>query len=122
MLPPVEQYEAAVEWWRLLWQKIPSEGWISPFYNNPDQDGNPIFSAWSPTERRVIRVLQLSNRPRDEDEDDDVHLDFWWDVFGDDVQELIVCCDGLDAEEVDFVRSLIERWVSGNLAFGSEIR
>lgn len=55
-----------LEWeatWIALWESIDpairlAGGWQQPWMNNPLHDCNPIFTAWSPTQKRGIRVIQ----------------------------------------------------------------
>lgn len=112
-------YEKAVAWWQLLWTKIRQEGWETPFYNTSCQDGNPIFSAVNPVENRAVRVIQVADEPRDEDEDDSSQLEFWWDVFDNRVRELVVWVV-LTEDTAVSVEKAIAAWVGGDLVFGSQ--
>ena len=57
------------EWeatWVALWESIDpairaAGDWKQPWFDNPLHDGNPIFTAWSPTQRRGIRVIQYED-------------------------------------------------------------
>ncbi len=113
------QYAAAEDYWRQLWDELMGragqrEGWIRPWlqtaYANgtPFRDGDPIFSAWSPSRKLGVRVIQ--NRP----EGVGLGLDFWTDTFGDEwsgeVRVLVIACE-LSSRTADLARELIGQWV-----------
>ncbi len=58
------QYRDAERYWQGVWSRIePTDrehtGWLIPWLNTGSleiRDGNPIFSAWSPSLGRGIRV------------------------------------------------------------------
>lgn len=119
MLPDLSDYKAASEWWRLLWEKIKVEGWEFPFFKEQG-DGNPIFSACHLVEKKSVRIIQLIKTSRENDEDDEAHLDYWWDLF-DSIRELVIWCDSLDEEEEIWVEEIIRGWISGKTLFGSKL-
>ena len=111
-------YEEARRFWRSLWEEAQSphaSDWQTPWLAEPVaalQDGNPIFTAWSPPLRRGVRIVQ---RPASRDVPD---LGYWLDMFGGDghepdaVEELVVNCSPA-VELVPRLRSLLSRWMSG---------
>ena len=91
--------ESAAARWRRLWDRIVAEEgrqaewqvpWFAPEFANgtPMRDGNPNFSAVSPTLRRAVRII------RHEPTSDELELEYWLDTFqGDEpISELIVSC------------------------------
>ena len=76
----------------------------------PCRDGNPIFSAYSPSRRRGVRIIQL------EPAGDARELTFWVDDFArgdpEQVKELVVSCV-LSEETLPVVNELLRQWVAG---------
>jgi hypothetical protein len=119
------EYAGAVDYWVGLWEKVePSwrerTGWQQPWLfsgwqEHPEfMDGNPMFSAWSPQERKGIRVIQYA--PTSED----LEFDFWLDTFGgapgdpDSIQTLVIAC-ALSDEAAQLALEEIGRWVRGTI-------
>src|SRR5438128_2276394 len=76
-----QQYKQAVRYWRDLWERLVIEAgvadkWRHPWLAAPLQDGDPIFSAVSDSERRGVRVIQHAPTS------DEVELVWWTDQFG----------------------------------------
>lgn len=62
-----EVYKAVSSFWEaVLRDHLESEQqeW-HPFYQNKDQDGNPVFSAWLPQQHKLIRIIQFIPEPGD---------------------------------------------------------
>ena len=60
------EYEMSIRFWsEEVWDRIPPyvrEGWTTPWFarQRPElEDGNPIFSAWSPYLHRGIQIVQI---------------------------------------------------------------
>ncbi len=116
-LADAAEYESAQARWRQLWDKLiatekPEAEWKVPWFapefvdGTAMRDGNPIFSAVSPTLRRGIRVLQH------EPTTDQLELDYWLDTFGSDepISELVISCalsDQAEQRAADLIRSWI---------------
>src|SRR6266571_5066970 len=82
------EYSRAEAYWRSLWEELTRltgqvqewrHPWLQTAYadGTPFRDGDPIFSAWSPSRKLGVRVIQ--NEPQQEA----LALDFWSDVVGD---------------------------------------
>ena len=113
-------YQEAIDFWRQLWAQVDPvtgkpHGWVEPWLGTGGptiRDGNPIFSAYSPTLRKGIRVVQYPP------ESADVEFDYWLDTFGGDitdpqsVHELVITCALSDTSAM-LARDLIESWISG---------
>lgn len=73
-------------------------------------DGNPIFSAWSPRERKGIRVIQYAPTSGG------LEFDHWLDTFGgrlgdpDTVRTLTIAC-ALSEEAAQRALELMNAWV-----------
>lgn len=114
------EYAASVEYWRRLWESIDqvarvAADWRTPWVHTGSpliQDGNPIFSAYSPSTRRGVRVIQF------EPSGNEPELDTWLDTFGGDIRdpdsitELVIACALSDFAAREAAR-LMESWVSG---------
>lgn len=119
-----DQYAQAVRYWQELWSRIDRHlreptGWVSPWLDGgpPDiRDGNPIFTAWSPSLMRGIRIIQ--HPP----ESDGPELAFWTDTFGgplgdpNSIDEFVMAC-ALSEEVEPFARLLVEAWISGEAIY-----
>lgn len=119
-LEDAEQYEFSERYWRDLWDRLAPVHreqflWKSPWMGtgSPDiKDGNPIFSAFSPTLRRGIRVIQ------EEPIGSELDIRAWLDTFGGDItdpdriHELVISCALSDAA-ASIARRLMELWISG---------
>ncbi len=115
-----QQYERSEGLWRDLWTGIdPSQRerfmWEAPWLGTGSptiRDGNPIFSAFSPSLRRGIRIIQQ--------EPVEPGLDFqvWLDTFGgaptepDSINELVIACVLSDVATI-YARTLMRTWVAG---------
>ena len=117
-LADAAEYESAQARWRRLWQRIVAEEkreaewqvpWFAPEFVNgtPMRDGNPIFSAVSPTLRRGVRIIQH------EPGGDELELEYWLDTFqGDEpIAELVISC-ALSEQAEDKAAKLIHSWVA----------
>jgi hypothetical protein len=107
---------ASVAEWQAEWMKVNGSarelgGWTSPWLDESWRDGNPIFSAWSPTLRRGLRIIQHEEPDR---------FIVWRNTFGgrgssDAVDELVISC-ALTEGTLDRVRGIMRDWVeSGEL-------
>ena len=111
-------YESAQARWRQLWEtlvaaeKLEAEWkvpWFVPEFVNgtPMRDGNPIFTAVSPTLRRGVRIIQH------EPTTDQLELDYWLDTFRSDetISELVISCALSDQAEQQ-ASHLIRAWIT----------
>jgi hypothetical protein len=112
------EYAKAEAYWQRLWENlVPLTGareWRSPWLQTafadgtPFRDGDPIFSAWFPSRKCGIRIIQ--NRPQGEDP----ALDFWPDTVGDEwsgeVSTLVISCV-LSRQTAELARELISSWI-----------
>jgi hypothetical protein len=115
------QYADAVAFWTRLWEQVDAvqqdrfewrQPWLFSGWDEHDEfmDGNPIFSAWTPRERKGIRILQYA--PTSED----LEFDFWLDMFGgrleerESVQTLVISC-ALSEEAARRAIELMNAWV-----------
>jgi hypothetical protein len=109
-------YEQSVKFWREdVWRIIPEDsrrGWETPWFARQAsglEDGNPIFSAWSPAVRRGLQVIQV--QPGESDND----LTWWMDFFGGEatdpnaIAKLVIVCVPSHSK-VARLRSLIDEW------------
>ena len=73
----------------------------------PMRDGNPIFSAVSPTLRRAVRIIQH------EPSSDELELEHWLDTFqGDEpISELVISC-ALSEQVQEKAAGLIRSWIA----------
>jgi hypothetical protein len=114
------EYAQAETIWRERWESLlkdldEQEGWKAPWVNTssndgtPFRDGNPIFSAISPSRRLGVRVIQV------EPGDDPNELNAWTDVFGegepDAINELVVHCV-LSEATLGKAAELIKKWIT----------
>lgn len=117
-LTDAAEYEAAQARWRRLWDRIVAEEkreadwqvpWFAPEFANgtPMRDGNPIFSAISPTLRRGVRIIQ--HQPTS----DELELEYWLDTFqGEEpIGELVISC-ALSEQGEKKAAELIRAWVT----------
>ena len=122
------QYRMSEEYWNNVWQDVVGasgvfDDWQTPWLGTGSttiKDGNPIFSAISPTLRRGIRIVQQ--------EPLDPGLDFqvWLDTFGgraadpESINELVIACVLSDVAAYHARMSMIT-WVAGDtLSFRRE--
>lgn len=114
------EYVQAEAFWRDLWEKLArftgqrqdwQYPWLRTAYANgtPFQDGDPIFSAWSPSRKLGVRVIQ--NEPQLQELD----LDFWYDRVGDEwsggeVNTLVISC-ALSGRAAALAQDLILSWM-----------
>ena len=62
-LKDARAYSAAQQYWEAAWAQVLSQtgsetGWETYWMKNPLANGNPIFTARSPTLRRGVRIIQ----------------------------------------------------------------
>lgn len=114
------QYAGSVRRWLELWNGTDAaarrrDHWTTPWLSTTEEDGlgdgNPIFSAWSPKQRRGIRVIQhVPTR-------DIAELAWWLDTFAgpirnpDCVEELVIAC-AMSLESMAVAQGLIEQWIT----------
>lgn len=55
-------YQAAESFWAKILDDLLTGQALSwqPFYRNPYRDGNPLFSAWIPERRKLVRIIQFT--------------------------------------------------------------
>jgi len=119
------EYRGAVQHWEDLWRKIDVRArtrgaWRSPWLSTKAvdgtdfADGNPIFSAYSPDQKKAIRVIQFPPTT------DRLQLDYWLDSFGGEVggpqttTELVISCALSDSASA-LAFSLMSAWVKGEI-------
>lgn len=117
------QYARAVDYWVQLWERVDPlrrliDGWEHPWFSarladgSLDMDGNPIFTAFSPSLRKGVRVIQ------DQPTSDRVEFQFWYDTFGgsirdpEAIRELVIAC-ALSDETADLSLQTMRDWVDG---------
>lgn len=119
-----EQYGQAERYWQALFDRvIQSEGvqreWQSPWLRTQFADGtafgdgNPMFSAWSPSRSLGVRVIQNGIRSKAASEDPS-DFDSWLDSFDAEegpIRELVISCV-LSEETAERAAALIRSWVS----------
>jgi hypothetical protein len=113
------EYDQAEAYWRRLWDELARfagqqrewrHPWLQTAYadGTPFRDGDPIFSAWCPSRKRGVRVIQ--NEPQEQE----LELDFWSDIVGDEwsgeVQTLVISC-ALSKQAADLAQNLILSWM-----------
>lgn len=115
-----KEYGQAEAIWRDRWEELLRRAgqerlwelsWLHTALINgsPVRDGNPIFSAISPTRKLAIRVIQLepSDNPRE--------FYVWTDVFAegnaDSVRELVITCV-LTLETLSAAEKWIHQWIT----------
>ena len=61
-------YQAAESFWAKALKQLLAESDLDwqPFYQNPERDGNPLFSAWVPNRNKLVRVIQFTPEEVDE--------------------------------------------------------
>jgi hypothetical protein len=126
-LANAEAYRASEDFWRRRWEEILDADqlaeWSHPWISTGSLDlldGNPIFSAFSPSSRRGVRIIQH------EPTSSKVEIQAWPDFVGgnyydpDVIQELVISC-ALSNAAADLAMSLIRPWVtSGSISFIEE--
>lgn len=119
-LENVEEYGLSEHYWQDLWERIdPIDRerfrWTHPWLStgSPDiKDGNPIFSAYSPSLGRGIRIIQNASVGLGLD------IQAWLDTFGGDItdpgriQELVISCSLSDVAS-QIALELMSPWVRG---------
>ena len=77
-------YQAAESFWAQALRELLAESDLDwqPFYKKPGQDGNPLFSAWTPDRNKLVRVIQFTP-----EEDDEQLFSAWIDVWEGDLPE-----------------------------------
>jgi hypothetical protein len=80
-------YQAAESFWEQALRDLLAESDLTwqPFYQNPGQDGNPLFSAWVPDRSKLIRIIQFTP-----EEDDEQLFSAWIDTWEGDLPEGLV--------------------------------
>lgn len=113
------QYAEAASRWRQLWSTlVPSRGsicgWREPWLNDGGvhlRDGNPIFSAYSPAQRKGVRIIQHAPTSNE------LEFEYWLDTTGggdtdpESIQELVISC-ALCSEALTRAKALIREWAS----------
>jgi hypothetical protein len=122
-LTETHEYRGAEVYWLQLWENLEPTaksffGWRTPWLHTGAPsilDGNPIFSAFSPTARRGIRIIQ--HAPTTEHPE----LAYWLDTFGgpitdpESIQELVIACALSDIVAAEVV-PLLNAWVAGGFS------
>lgn len=116
-LADAAEYVAAQARWRRLWERVVAAEqraaewqvpWFAPDFANgtPMRDGNPIFTAVSPTLRRGVRVIQH------EPTADELELEYWTDTFegAEPIAELVISCALSDQAEQQ-AAELMRCWI-----------
>ncbi len=115
-------YGSSVDQWVRLWNGIDSGlraryGWRQPWLRTEWEkggaymDGNPIFSAHTPSRQYAIRIIQYPPTSSD------LEFDWWLDSFGgtatdpDSIDELVIAC-ALSEEALADAFDLMQPWVS----------
>jgi len=123
---PVE-YHRALDHWTRLWERVDAfrrndDGWTSPWLcarladGSLDMDGNPIFTAFSPSLRKGLRIIQ--EQPTSER----IEFQLWFDTFGgpltdsESIRELVILCE-LSDETSDLSLQAMRDWVNGKPIF-----
>ena len=115
-----KEYRASEGYWEALWLRtepsmLDKHRWDYPWIStgSPDcLDGNPIFSAFSPSLRRGVRIIQH------EPTTSRLEIQAWPDFVGgsyydpDAIQELVISCALSEAAAV-WAMSLLRPWVAG---------
>jgi hypothetical protein len=115
-----DQYRLSSEHWENLWQETDRHnravfGWRFPWVGTGSptiRDGNPIFSADSPTLRRGIRIIQH------EPTEPGLEIQAWLDSYGgrssdpESIEELVIACALSDAASCAAL-SLMDVWIGG---------
>ncbi len=115
-----DEYVQAEDFWRHLWDKLArvsgqKQDWQHPWLKTayvdgtPFRDGDPIFSAWSPSRKLGIRVIQ--NEPLQEEPE----LNVWFDMIGDEwthgeVRTLVISC-ALSDQVANLAEGFILSWM-----------
>jgi len=110
-----QQYRHAEQFWRDLWERLvkeagASEQWQSPWLGVPFRDGDPIFSAVSPSLGRGVHVIQHTPTS------DGLELEWWVDRFGEEgvddvIDQLVVSC-ALSDVSAELARNIIYPWIT----------
>ena len=109
-----QQYRHAEQFWLGLWNEIVQEAgvsnlWQTPWLGTPLRDGNPIFSAVSPSLRRGVSIIQHASTASE------MELAAWLDKFGElgvdeVIDELVISC-ALSEEAAEQAQRLLAEWV-----------
>lgn len=80
-------YQAAESFWAQALKELLAESDLTwqPFYQNPGQDGNPLFSAWIPDRNKLIRIIQFTP-----EEDNEQLFSAWIDTWEGDLPDGLV--------------------------------
>jgi hypothetical protein len=114
------EYAKAEAFWRSLWDELArfsgqQQEWRHPWLQTayadgtPFHDGDPIFSAWCPSRKVGVRVIQ--NAPQQQE----LELNWWLDTVGDEwsggeVHTLVISC-ALSRQAADLARDFILSWM-----------
>lgn len=119
-LSDLHEYKQAEFLWQQHFQellrRVCQEGqWQTPWANTnfangtPCRDGNPIFSAISPSRRLAVRIIQFG--PADDAEE----FHFWKDTFADTepeaIEELVISCV-LTEQTLQQAVDLMRKWIT----------
>lgn len=123
------EYGQAESLWQQRWQdllsRVGQEGqWQTPWVNThsangtPCRDGNPIFSAVSPSRRLAVRIIQL------EPTDDAKEFHVWKDTFAEAApeaaEELVISCVLTD-QTLREAEELMRQWITvGEISLPTE--
>ena len=123
-LTDTSEYANAEAYWAKLWSETPElqrrvgdwkANWFEP---QSLKDGNPIFSAISPTDHKAIRVIQYPPTI------DGVEFDFWIDTYGGTatdpraIRELVIAC-ALSPEAAQLAKRVMSSWMAGEIEIAS---
>jgi hypothetical protein len=114
------EYAEAEAFWRRLWDGLARfsgqqhewrHPWLRTAYadGTPFRDGDPIFSAWSPSRKLGVRVIQNAQQQQEPE------LLFWPDTVGDawsggEVRTLVISC-ALSRQAAGLAEGLILSWM-----------
>jgi len=116
----VQDYRASEKYWESLWLQTDYStraryGWTYPWVSTGSVeclDGNPIFSAWSRTLLRGVRVIQ--HEPTTQG----LEIQAWPNFVGGSyydptaIQELVISC-ALTEAAANWAMSLLRYWIAG---------
>lgn len=120
-LSNADDYASAETYWRELWLDLRHDGWVQPWMDNGAfLDGNPIFTAFNPLQRKGIRIVQRAPQEGAND------LVYWLDTFGGDVtepesiRELVIDCV-LSRRTAEAARHLMRQWIDGEVSVSHDL-
>lgn len=113
-LDDAAEYQSAQRYWETLFRRALPRDYLDDqlklyFLNNPDRDGNPIFTAFCRPLELAVRILQQPVA-----EPDEVDLDYWMDSVsirpnGPKVRELVISCSPSKENELE-ITVLLRNW------------